>query len=254
MVKTVLGKHKVEFYDAIDELPIARFHKYQKYLLIDAGIGGDIQGFDTRIEKTRRYLIDGQTDNAAKELANMRQSIYLILSGINPKHMAFASLVTKIDDKVYDVITDDSIKEILDKLSDVSIKDMAVQLEAVKKKIDTELMLYFPRLFNDSDVKEYFDILKRRTLEILKNVIKGVSNPDKTVEIEKLNSKLITYTKPKEFTGSEGVEVQFDRQHENLCLALSEQLHVNPKEYTVMEFYNAFDLIQERAKKAKKSA
>ena len=114
-------------------------------------------------------------------------------------------------------------------------------------------MLYFPSLFNDSDVKEYFDILKRRTLAILKNIISGKSNPDKTTEIEKLNSKLITYTSPKNFAGSEGVEVQFDRQYENLCLALSEQLHVNPKGYTVMEFYNAFDLIQERAKKAQKS-
>ena len=25
-----IGKHSVEFYDAIDELPIVRFHKYQK--------------------------------------------------------------------------------------------------------------------------------------------------------------------------------------------------------------------------------
>jgi len=254
MVKTELGKHKVEFYNAIDELPIARFHKYQKYLLIDAGIGGDIQGFDTRIEKTRRYLMEGQTDNATKELANMRQSINLILSGINPKHRAFATLVTKIDDKVYDVITDDTIAEIVETLSDVSISDMAVHFEAAKKKIDSELMLYFPSLFNDSDVKEYFDILKRRTLAILKNIISGKSNPDKTIEVEKLNSKLITYTSPKDFAGSEGVEVQFDRQYENLCLALSEQLHVNPKGYTVMEFYNAFDLIQERAKKAQKGA
>ena len=198
--------------------------------------------------------MEGQTDNAAKELANMRQSINLILSGINPKHRAFATLITKIDDKVYDVITDDTIAEIVETLSDVSISDMAVHFEAAKKKIDSELMLYFPSLFNDSDVKEYFDILKRRTLAILKNIISGKSNPDKTTEVEKLNSKLITYTSPKDFAGSEGVEVQFDRQYENLCLALSEQLHVNPKGYTVMEFYNAFDLIQERAKKAQKSA
>lgn len=254
MVKIELGKHKVEFYNAIDELPIARFHKYQKYLLIDAGIGGDIQSFDVRIEKTRRYLLEGQADNAAKELANMRQSVYFIQNGINPKHMAFASLVTKIDDKSYDVITDDTIREILDSLSDVSVDDMAVLLESAKKKIDSELMLYFPSMFNDSDVKEYFDILKRRTLEILKNLIEGKSEPDRTKEIDRLNTKLITFMKPKDFTGSDGVEVQFDRQYENICLALSEQLHINPKGYTVMEFYNAFDLIQERARKAKKSA
>ena len=115
-------------------------------------------------------------------------------------------------------------------------------------------MLYFPSLFNDADVKEYFDLLKRRAMEILNNIIKGKKEPDKSPLIEKLNMQLITYTKPKTFEGSEGVEIQFDRQYENLCLALSEQLHVNPKGYTVLEFYNAFDLIQERARKAKKSA
>lgn len=254
MVKIELGKHKVEMYNAIDELPIVRFHKYQKYLLIDAGIGGDITAFDARMEKTRRYLANGQTDNAIKELGNLRQSIFLILSAINPKHRAFATLVTKLDGKEYNTISDDAVEEILETLSDVTIKDMAVPLEAAKKKIDSELMLYFPRLFNDSDVKEYFDILKRRTMEILNNIIEGMRYPDKTKAIEKLNTMLITYSRPKNFSGSDGEEVQFDRQFENLCLAISEQLHVNPKTYTVMEFYNAFDLIQERARKAKKSA
>ena len=115
-------------------------------------------------------------------------------------------------------------------------------------------MLYFPNLFNDADVKEYYDILKRRTVEILNNIIKGRKYPDKTPLIEKFNSQLITFTNPKNFAGSDGLEVQFDRQYENLCLALSEQLHVNPKKFTVMEFYNAFDLIQERARQAKRSA
>lgn len=254
MVKVKIGNHEVEYYNAIDEMPIARFHKYQKYLLIDSGIGGDIPAFDARMEKVRQYLKEGQTDNAIKELGNLRQSVYLILSGINPKHRSFASLVTKIDGKVYDTMTDDVIEEIVQTLSDVSINDVAVHFESAKKKIDTELMLYFPSLFNDADVKEYFDLLKRRAMEILNNIIKGKKEPDKSPLIEKLNMQLITYTKPKTFDGSEGVEIQFDRQYENLCLALSEQLHVNPKGYTVLEFYNAFDLIQERARKAKKSA
>lgn len=254
MVKAKIGNHTVEFFNAIDELPIVRFHKYQKYLLIDSGIGGDIQAFDARLEKTRRYLMEKQPDNAIKELENLRQSINLILSGINPKHRAFAALVTKIDDKVYDTITDDVIEEIVLSLSDVTVSDLAVPFESAKKKIDMELMLYFPSLFNDSDVKEYFDLLKRRAMIILNNIIQGKREPDRTKEIEKLNTMLITYSKPKIFSGSDGVEIQFDRQFENLCLALSEQLHVTPKSYTVMEFYNAFDLLQERANKAKKSA
>ena len=55
MVKAKIGKHEVEIYDTIEELPMVRFHKYQKLLLIDAGIGSDITAFDQRGEKIERW-------------------------------------------------------------------------------------------------------------------------------------------------------------------------------------------------------
>ena len=253
MVTVKIGKHTVEMYDAIDELPIVRFHKYQKLLLVDAGIGADITAFDQRIEKTRRFLMDGNADEAKKELSNLRNCVWMIQNGVNPRNRAFAALVAKIDGRECSDMADDALEKILDTLKDSPIKDVTAQLEAVKKKIDGELMLYFPALFNDASVKEYYDILKRRTLAVLNNIVAGMDNPDETAEIEKLTTALITYTKPQLFNGPESVEIQFDRQFENLCLALSEQLHVKPKEYTVLEFYNAFDFLQDRAKKAEKA-
>ena len=253
MVTVKIGKHTVEMYDAIDELPIVRFHKYQKLLLVDAGIGADITAFDQRIEKTRRFLMDGNADEAKKELSNLRNCVWMIQNGVNPRNRAFAALVAKIDGRECSDMADDALEKILDTLKDSPIKDVTAQLEAVKKKIDGELMLYFPALFNDASVKEYYDILKRRTLAVLNNIVAGLDNPDETAEIEKLTTALITYTKPQLFNGPESVEIQFDRQFENLCLALSEQLHVKPKEYTVLEFYNAFDFLQDRAKKAEKA-
>ena len=253
MVTVKIGKHTVEMYDAIDELPIVRFHKYQKLLLIDAGVGADIVAFDQRIEKTRRYLMDGKTDKAQQELENLRQTVFLIQSEINPKHRAFAALVTKIDGRDCNDISDVALADLLDLLKDAPEKELTAQLEAVKKKIDTELRLYFPGLFADSEIKEYYDLLKKRTMAVLANIIAGVKNPDATPEIEKLTTALITYSNPKTFAGSDGVEIQFDRQFENLCLVLSEQLHVKPKDYSVLEFYNAFDFVKERAKRAEKA-
>ena len=253
MVTVKIGKHTVEMYDAIDELPIVRFHKYQKLLLIDAGVGADIPAFDQRIEKTRRYLMDGKTDKAQQELENLRQTVFLIQSEINPKHRAFAALVTKIDGRDCNDISDVALADLLDLLKDAPEKELTAQLEAVKKKIDTELRLYFPGLFADSEIKEYYDLLKKRTMAVLANIIAGVKNPDATPEIEKLTTALITYSNPKTFAGSDGVEIQFDRQFENLCLVLSEQLHVKPKDYSVLEFYNAFDFVKERAKQAEKA-
>ena len=253
MVTAKIGKHTVEFYDTIEELPIVRFHKYQKLLLVDAGIGSDIAAFDQRIEKTRRFLMAGKPEQAQQELENMRQCVFLIQSGVNPKHRAFAALVTKIDGQDCTDIGDDALAAITEKLNDVPESELTAQLEAVKKKIDGELTLYFPALFNDSDVKEYYDILRKRTLEILNGIVAGVDDPAGSEIVDKLTTALITYSNPKMFTGSDGVEIQFDRQFENLCLVLSEQLHVEPKKYSVLEFYNAFDFVKERAKQAEKA-
>ena len=253
MVTAKIGKHTVEIYDTIDELPIVRFHKYQKLLLIDAGVGSDIVAFDQRTEKLRRYLMDGKVDKAKQELENLRQSVFMIQNEISPKHRAFAVLVAKLDGRECNDITDDALLRLTAELNDVPEKELTAQLEAVKKKIDEELRTYFPALFADSQVKEYYDLLKKRTLGVLQNIIDGVDRPDETPEIEKLTTALITYSNPKSFTGSESAEIQFDRQFENICLVLSEKLHVQPKEYTVLEFYNAFDFVQERAKQAEKA-
>ena len=253
MVTAKIGKHTVEFYDTIEELPIVRFHKYQKLLLVDAGIGSDISAFDQRIEKTRRFLMAGKPEQAQQELENMRQCVFLIQSGVNPKHRAFAALVTKIDGQDCTDIGDDALAAITEKLNDVPESELTAQLEAVKKKIDGELTLYFPALFNDSDVKEYYDILRKRTLEILNGIVAGVDDPAGAEIVDKLTTALITYSHPKMFTGSDGVEIQFDRQFENLCLVLSEQLYVKPKDYSVLEFYNAFDFVKERSKQAEKA-
>lgn len=253
MVTVKIGKHTVEMYDTIEELPIVRFHKYQKLLLIDAGIGADINAFDQRIEKTRRFLMDGKTDKAQQELENLRQSVFLIQSGINPKHRAFAALVAKLDGVECGDVSDDGLAKLTETLNDAPESELTAQLDAVKKKIDGELRLYFPGLFADSEIKEYYDLLKKRTMAVLANIIAGVNNPDATPEIEKLTTALITYSNPKSFAGSDGVEIQFDRQFENLCLVLSEQLHVKPKDYSVLEFYNAFDFVKERAKQAEKA-
>ena len=253
MVKVKIGKHEVEMYDAIDELPIVRFHKYQKLLLVDAGVGSDIAGFDQKLEKAKRFIASEKPEQAMQELENLRQGVFMIQNETSPKHKSFAALVTKVDGKEFG-ITDAELDEITAILNDVPVGELTDQLDSVKKKIDTELMLYFPRLFNDADVKEYYDLLKKRTLEVLKGIVEGLKEPMQSEAVEKLTTMLITYSNPKMFSGPESVEIQFDRQFENLCLVLSEQLHVKPKEYSVMEFYNAFDFVQERANEAQRKA
>ena len=135
MVSVNIGKHVIEVYDAIEELPIVRFHKYQKLLLVEAGIGGDIAAFDQRIEKTRRFLLEGKTEAAAQELENMRQGVYLIQNGISPRNRAFAMLVAKIDGEAREDLSDEGISRTLEMLQDATQKELSDRLDAVKKKL-----------------------------------------------------------------------------------------------------------------------
>lgn len=253
MVITKIGRHDVELYDAIDELPIVRFHKYQKLLLVDAGVGADIAAFDQRIEKTRRFLMAGKAEQAHQELENLRQCVFMIQAEINPRNMAFAALVKSVDGVSRDDISDEALRETLNMISDSPLKDIAARMEAVKKKIDGELMLYFPAIFNQSNVKEYFDILRKRSLAILYAIQSGNVDADGLIAVEELTTKLVTYSNPQVFSGADSAEIKYDRQFEDICLAMSEQLHTTPKNSTVLEFYNAYEFIIERAKQAKQA-
>lgn len=250
MRTATIGRHTVEFYDAIDELPVVRYHKFQKLLLIDAGVGADISAFDARTERARRFLATGQYDEAAKEFDNLRQCVYLIQQEISPKHLAFAALVTKLDGRECTDLSDDALAGVANELKDAAIIEVDTAVEAVKKKIDEGLMMYFPRLFQDPSVKEYHDLLRKRTLAVLEGIVKGELNPEAAADA--LTAQVLTYIKPKVYAGAEGFEVQYDRQFETLCLALSENLHVTPKAYTVLEFYNAFDFLADRSRQAEK--
>lgn len=72
-------------------------------------------------------------------------------------------------------------------------------------------------------------------------------------DIEKIENAIVCFSKPKTFTGAGSAEIAFDRNFETLCLSLSEQLHIQPKGMTVLEFYNAFAYLEERAKAARKA-
>lgn len=134
MVTAKIGKHTVEFYDTIEELPIVRFHKYEKLLLVDSGVGSDIHSLDQRLLKVREFLAAGKPEQAQKELENLRQCVFMIQNELSPKHRAFAALVTKIDGQDCNNLSDDALAEVTEKLNDVPRKELTAKLEAVKKK------------------------------------------------------------------------------------------------------------------------
>lgn len=244
MRTTEIGGHKVEIYDGIDQLPILRFHAFNKMLLIDAGIGSNLADFDNHIERVTRFMQAGDNDNAAKELANMRQNVYMIQQGVSPEHLAFAALVKSIDGEPCDDITTDGLTRTLETLREATRQEIAAETEAAKKKIEEEVRLYFPKTADDTEVKEYYDLLRKRTLLQIDIICNGETD-EKVRQMEELTTRLITSDKPKTYSGSESAEIHHDKSFEDMCIVIAKELNVNAKTMTVLEYYNAVEFIKE---------
>lgn len=244
-----IGKHRVEMHDDISQLPVRRYHVFNRMLLVDAGIGSDIGDFDRHLERIMAYTRKEQRENLLAEVKNLRQSVYFVLKGINPKLMAFACLVTKIDGTPYDDLTDEGLSKVVAALNDVPISEVTASFEAVKKKIDDDLLRYFPKIFDDAMVKQYYDHLRDRTKMVLQQLIDGVERKD---DIERITDTLVTWSRPQEFEGQANAEVRYDRQYEKMCIAMAQNLNVNPKKYTVQEYFSAYEYILDMNKKNKK--
>lgn len=254
MKELKIGKHKLKVFDSIEDLPIVRHHKFSKLMLIDAHIGSDISDFDSHLERTIRYIRTNKPDLAEKELLNLRQNIFMVQAEISPKHLAFAALVQNIDGEECNDLSDEALKGVLARISDVSVGEIEKILGESKKKLDLELQTYFPQLFDSAEVKEYYEKVKRRTMLLLAQLEKGEEFTEaEEEELERITDELVLFSDPQSFTGTESTEIQQDKQFENACLAISQHTHADAKKFTTLEYYNALFYLREQAKDLRKN-
>jgi hypothetical protein len=252
MLKIKLSGKEIELYDNIEDLPMRRFHKYNKYLLVDSGVGSGIADFDRHIEKAVRF-ISKKPEQAITELNNLRQSVYLALNEVSPRMLSFAALVKSIDGKECDDLSDDGLKAVADELKEVTVAEFSSKMEEAKKKIDEQLSLYFPKVFDDSAQKEYYDRMRNRTIMLLRAIIEGDQSEETMQKIAKATDELVTYFSPQPYYGTDSAEIKYDKQYENMCLLISQQLHTDPNEFTVLQFYNAYEYVSEEIKRKNKA-
>lgn len=250
MKNLFINKKNVQVYDSIDEMPIVNFQKYNKYLLIDSGIGSDIDDIDAHIVKIAKYIKANSDKKALQELQNMRQNLYMINSEISPKYLAFAALIHSIDGKEVSDLSDDGLKKLLQDLKKIKHSRIIDFLLWLKKKITDELEIYFPGDFVSPKEKEVYDKLKNRTFLVLESIINSVDNKK---QIELIDNTLLNANMPKVFMGSESVEVKYDKQFESTCLLIAQKTSMDARKMTVLQFYNAVDNIKTQAEAEAKS-
>lgn len=250
MKSLLINKKIVRVYDSIDEMPIVNFQKYNKYLLIDSGIGSDADDIDAHIAKIAKFMKAGNNKKALQELQNMRQNMYMVNSEISPKYLAFAALIHDIDGKEVTDLSDNNLKALLEEIKTVKHSTIIDFLVWLKKKVTFELETYFPGDFVNPKEKEAYDKLKNRTLLVLDSIINDNDNAE---QIELIDMMMVNMHAPKVFIGSDSVEVKYDKQFESTCLLIAQKTSMDARKMTVLQFYNAVDNIKQQAEAESKS-
>lgn len=241
-----IGRKTVEFYDAIDELPIRRYHKFNKYMLVDSGIGSDLNDINGHIAKVSRYITKKDEKNALAQLENLRTSLYMIAEETNVRHLSFAILVKSINGKEVTDLSDENIKRIADSFDNEKKGFIDRVIDSIKKKIDMELVVYFPGQFEDAQVKEYHDRIRNRALLVLSEI---TTNKKETDKINKIDDFLMGMVNPKSFSGKESVEILHDKQFEEACTFLESETGTRVDDLTAMQFFSKFEYIKKKHSK-----
>lgn len=137
MKKIQLNSNYLKMHDSIDEMPITKFQAYNRFLLIDAGIGGDIESIDQHYTRMLRYANKKDYDNLIKELTNYRQNLHYVIEHTSPEMMAFGALIHSVNNIEVGNLADEEIQSLLKELSRKGLTFGKVRgfINHVKKKL-----------------------------------------------------------------------------------------------------------------------
>ena len=245
--------HEIEIYDSIQNLPVLRFQKFNKYQMIASEIGNDFADYDKRTEKALAFLHKNMVQEAIQELNNRRQTVFNAYNEFTPIGKSFAVLIKRIDKTVYEMYAPDDLDAILKHLNDIGLdfETSMVKLREVKKKIETELVVYYPNFFpkNTDQNKSYLRV--SRVNAMLDMIINNDdSYSDRVFEIEK---EILEDDKPniwnvwQENNMERVLEVDFQK----FGISVMELSGQNLTEITTFTFYATVEHLKEKFKKNK---
>ena len=236
-------------FDSIEELPIVRFQKYNKMLMLDAGLGSDLTALDAHLARVGEFIKAGETDNAAREIDNLRQTLFNVQNGLTPHFMSLIPLMAEVDGEPLTDLSDENIQRVYDTLKDVTMKAYEGAASEVKKKIEEELKAYFNQGGESAASKEYYELMRRRALLMLDEIGDG---RDRSEEIRAIESQMVRSDKPRVFQGDRNAEVLYDKNFVGCCIAIAQNLNMDAKQMTVLEYYRAIEVLEEQQKELKR--
>ena len=124
-----LAKTTVKIYDDIDQLPIERFNKANKYWMLHDNIGSVPADFDAN-HFNKLALLAGDKEKCLAELSNLRILMFNIQNEINAEQLSFACMIHSVNGKENTDLTEDALNAVLKDLSDRGLTQ-----DMLKKKL-----------------------------------------------------------------------------------------------------------------------
>jgi len=139
-----VGKYRVELWDDLSEMPATRMQEFNVAVLVDANVGGDLEAIDQHLQRLLKLVKLDDKEKLTNEVMAMRQSMFFVIQKVSPRHKAFVSLIKSINGKPLDSLSEDTIKQVIEKLSDEGLTEGKIKqvVSEVKKKF-RQLLSYF---------------------------------------------------------------------------------------------------------------
>lgn len=130
------GRHEIEIYDSIYNMPMLRFQRFNKYQMQACDIGSDINDYNNRTAKAIQFIQKGMKDEAVSELQNRMLTVNNAFTEFNPNNKSLALLVKRIDKKEYKYFDTNALDECVKHLDKIGLNSLEAieKLKTVKKK------------------------------------------------------------------------------------------------------------------------
>lgn len=131
-----INNHKITVYDDIMEMPVVRYNKYQKYMVLASGVGNDIPAIISKVNDMQKMVGDEKKYKKLNaEFLALKNALSFVDGGVDPHSLAFACMIRDFDGEECSVDSEDSIDATAKKLSEMATKRQLMEsLFGLKKK------------------------------------------------------------------------------------------------------------------------
>jgi hypothetical protein len=240
-------KHEIEIYDSIQNLPILRFQKFNKYQMIASDIGCDFSDYEQRTKKALAFLQKNMVPEAMQELSNRRQLVFNAFNESNPNSRSFAVLVKRIDKQKFVEYAPNDLDLIMQKLNDIGFdyESMFGQLIEVKKKIELELQVYYKNFFPKNSNDEILALRVKRMNLLCDEIITETEVEKPLFEVEK---EILENDKPNKWDvwADNNMERILEVDFQKFALNVTELSGLKLKETSTFTFYASVEYLKEK--------